>query len=97
MISYAEGIFTREYLDGDRKLYATFHPEVIIETKEYDVTNRWLIVLLHPDLGLQTFFLLRNNLMNRWEMDQNDKNKLEDELLQWCGEQIDTEKKSGSL
>jgi hypothetical protein len=97
MISYAEGVFTREYLDGDKKLYATFHPEVILEKKEYDITNRWLIVLLHPDLGLQTFFMVRNSLMNRWEMDQNDNNRVEDEILQWCGKQIDADKKRNGL
>ena len=97
MIHYAEGVFTKEYIDGDKKLYATFHPEVMVEKDEYDITNRWLVVLLHPDLGLQTFFIVRNMLMDRWEMDRNENNLVEDELLQWCGKQIENRKQRTSL
>lgn len=96
MINYADGIFTREFIDGEKKWYATFHPEVIVETKEYEVTRRWLVVLLHPELGLQTFFLRHNSLMKRWEMDQSD-NNVEDDMLQWCGKQIDSGKTRSSL
>lgn len=97
MINYAEGIFTREFVEGDKKLYATFHPEVVLETDEYERTKRWLVVLLHPDLGLQTFFILKNDLMAKWEMDQNDTNPVEDEFIQWCGTQIESGKKRSSL
>lgn len=98
MINYAEGIFTREFIDGEKKWYATFHPEVMVETKAYAVTKRWLIVLLHPEFGLQTFFLRHNELMKRWETDQNDNNQqVEDEMLQWCGQQIESGNRRSSL
>ena len=97
MVNYAEGIFTREYTEGRMKLYATFHPEVVLESTEYTVTKRWLVVLLHPEYGLHPFFILHNDLMKRWETDQNDTHNIEDEILQWCGRQIERGKKVNSL
>jgi len=88
MVNYAEGIFTIEYEEDNKKYYATFHPEVIEGKDANALTSRWLIVLLHPDEGLQTFYLTKNNLMDRWEMNQDSTVILEDEFLQWCGEQI---------
>jgi len=88
MINYAEKIFTRQYTHENKKLYATFHPEVIVEHDDYATTGRYLVVLLHPSKGLQPFFLNRNNETGNWDMDDNDPSLVEDELLEWCGNQI---------
>jgi len=88
MIKYAEGIFTSEYTRGDKKLYATFHPEVIIERKEYALTGRYLVVLLDAEKGLQSFFLNKNNSTGRWEMNENDPAIVDENLLDWSNKQI---------
>ena len=88
MIKYAEGIFTSEYTRGDKKLYATFHPEVIIERKEYALTGRYLVVLLYVEKGLQSFFLNKNNNTGKWEMNENDPAIVDENLLEWSNEQI---------
>lgn len=89
MINYAEKIFTKEYEERNKKFYACFHPEVIVDLEEYSATQRWLVVLLHPDNGLQTFFMLRNDSLNRWEVDVNSNVEIESDLLQWCGLQLE--------
>jgi len=88
MIKYAEGIFTSEYTRGDKKLYATFHPEVIIERKEYALTGRYLVVLLDAEKGLQSFFLNKNNSTGKWEMNENDPAIVDENLLDWSNKQI---------
>ncbi len=88
MINYAEKVFTRQYTHDNKKLYATFHPEVIIEREEYATTGRFLVVLLHPDKGLQSFFLNRDNETNNWQLDDNDPAIIEDELMEWIGNQL---------
>lgn len=59
MINYADNIFTRTYTHDNKKLYATFHPEVIVEREDYEPTGRYLVVLLHANKGLQSFFSIR--------------------------------------
>ena len=88
MINYAEKVFTRQYTHDDKKLYATFHPEVIVERDEYATTGRYLVVLLHPEKGLQSFFLNRDSETGTWKPDDNDPAIVEDELLEWIGNQL---------
>ena len=88
MINYAEGIFTREYTSGDKKLYATFHPEVIVERNEYASTGCYLVVLLDVDKGLQAFFLNRAKNDGKWMPNENDPAIVEDAVIEWCNEQL---------
>ncbi len=88
MINYAEKIFTRQYTSDNKKLYASFHPEVIIERDDYATTGRYLVVFLHAEKGLQSFFLNRNDETGIFEIDENDPALLEEELMEWCSNQI---------
>src|ERR1700753_3903529 len=88
MVNYADKIFTRQYTHDGKKLYATFHPEAIVERDEYATTGRYLVVLLHPEKGLQSFFLNRNSDTGAWQQDDNDPAIIEDELLEWIGNQL---------
>ncbi len=88
MINYAEKIFIRQYMHEDKKLYAAFHPEVILNSPQYETTGRYLVVLLHPEKGLESFFLNENSNTHTWEMDENDPAIVEEELLEWCSNQI---------
>ena len=88
MINYADKIFTRQYTQDNKKLYATFHPEVIVERDEYATTGRYLVVLLHPEKGLQAFYLNKNSETGTWQPDENDPAIVEDELLEWIGNQL---------
>jgi hypothetical protein len=88
MINYAQGIFTRTYIHGDKKFYASFHPEVIVERESYESTGRYLVVLLHPELGLQSFFLNKTSGTQAWLPDDNSEAIIEDELIEWCNHQI---------
>lgn len=92
MINYSNSIFTRIYAQDQKKLYASFFPEVIIERKEYATTGRFLVVLLHAIYGLQTFYLKKNEEDNNWETDENSGAIVEADLQEWCGHQIDTYK-----
>jgi hypothetical protein len=92
MINYTQGIFTRTYTHGNKKLYATFHPEVIIERDEYEPTGRYLVVLLHADKGLQSFYLNEDDKTNMWILDDNSPAIIEDELIEWCSHQIATQR-----
>jgi hypothetical protein len=91
MINYAQGIFTRTYIQDNKKFYASFHPEVIVERETYELTGRWLVVLLHPTIGLQSFFLNRDNETKTWLPDDNSRAIIEDELIEWCNHQINTQ------
>jgi hypothetical protein len=88
MVNYSESIFTRTYTHDNKKFYATFHPEVIVERENYEPTGRYLVVLLHPSKGLQSFFLNQNNQTDKWELDDNSEAIIEDELIEWCNHQI---------
>jgi len=88
MINYAEKIFTRTYIHGDKKFYASFHPEVIVERENYESTGRYLVVLLHPELGLQSFFLNNVNDTQTWLPDDSSRAIIDDELVEWCNHQI---------
>lgn len=88
MINYANGITTREYSSGNKKLYATFHPEVIVERADYEKTGRYLVVLLHPQKGLQSFFLNKNDETGEYTLWEDDPAIVEDDLLKWCNQQI---------
>jgi len=93
MINYAEKVFTRQYTDNGKKLYATFHPEVIVERDDYATTGRYLVVLLHPEKGLQPFFINQNNDTGQWELDDNDPAIVEEELMEWVGNQASAQNK----
>ena len=93
MINYTEGIFTRTYTHGDKKLYASFYPEVIVERNEYATTGRYLVVLLHYDKGLQTFYLKEDDKTNTLQPDDNSAAIVEDELIEWCNYQISAQRK----
>lgn len=90
MINYAEKIFTRQYTQDGKKLYATFHPEVIVERDEYATTGRYLVVLLHAEKGLQSFFVNKNNETGNWEPNDDDPAIVEEELLEWVNNQIES-------
>jgi len=91
MINYAEGVFTRTYIHEDKKFYASFHPEVIVEREQYETTGRYLVVLLHPELGLQSFYLNKVSHSQTWLPDDNSEAIIEDELIEWCNHQILTQ------
>ena len=88
MINYADKVFTRQYTHDGKKLYATFHPEVIVERDEYATTGRYLVVLLHPEKGLQPFFINQDSETGQWQPDENDPAIVEEELLEWLGNQL---------
>ncbi len=88
MINYKEGVFIRSYTQGDAKYYASFHPEVILNHQRYDTTGRYLVVLLHPSKGLETFYLNKNDDSGQWEMNEDCGAIVEDELMEWCSNQI---------
>lgn len=90
MINYTNGIFTRTYSQDQKKLYASFFPEVIIERDDYATTGRFLVVLLHPTLGLETFYLKKTDEGDIWEVDENSGAIVEDELIEWCSHQIES-------
>ena len=91
MINYAQGIFTRTYIHENKKFYASFHPEVIVERENYEPTGRYLVVLLHPKLGLQSFFLNKVDDAKTWLQDDNSAAIIDDELIEWCNHQIITQ------
>lgn len=88
-INYADKVFTRTYSHEGKKLYATFHPEVIIDREQYETTGRYLVVLLHPTLGLESFYLNYSNDTQQWAIDDNVPEIVEDELLEWLGNQVE--------
>lgn len=88
MINYAPKVFKAEKQDGDKGLYAYFHPEVEMSKDEYAATGRFLVVLLHPDKGLQTFYLNREKDGEEYVMDENSASIVEDEWQHWCSEAI---------
>jgi hypothetical protein len=88
MINYVQGIFTRTYIHDNKKFYASFHPEVIVERENYETTGRYLVVLLHPELGLQSVFLNKAEDAQTWLPDDNSKAIIDDELIEWCNHQI---------
>src|ERR1051325_5260563 len=96
MINYADNIFTRTYTHENKKLYATFHPEVIVEREDYEPTGRYLVVLLHANKGLQAFFLNKNDETDMYQLDDNDEVIIEDELIEWCNHQIETQKEKSA-
>lgn len=91
MINYSEGIFTRTYSQDGKEFYATFHPEVITEKDEYATTGRFLVVLLQPVHGLQCFFLNKADETNTWKPEENSAAIVEEDLVEWCSHQIETQ------
>ncbi|RFM28042.1 hypothetical protein [Deminuibacter soli] len=91
-VNYADKVFVRTFTHEGKKLYASFHPEVIIDRDEYETTGRYLVVLLHPTLGLESFYLNYHNEAQRWLIDDNAPEIVEDELLEWLGNQVETPK-----
>lgn len=88
MIKYAESVFTRTYQKDNKEFYATFHPEVIVERENFDVTGRYLVVFLHPQKGLQSFFFKKEDSTGKFALDDYDGVVLEDEYVDWCNAQI---------
>lgn len=88
MINYADSIFTRTYIHNHKKFYATFHPEVIVDRENYESTGRYLVVLLHPDKGLQSFFMNQNDQTHDWQLSEHTEAIVEDDLVEWCSHQI---------
>lgn len=90
MINYKDEVFIRSYPHEDDKLYGAFHPEVVMNSgsDHYDTTGRYLVVLLHPSKGLQTFYLNKNDETNTWQMDENSGAIVEEDLIEWCSNQI---------
>ncbi|HWB28671.1 MAG TPA: hypothetical protein VG738_24530 [Chitinophagaceae bacterium] len=94
MINYADKVFTRQYTHGNKKFYATFHPEVIVERDEYATTGRYLVVLLHPEKGLEPFFINQDSGTGQWQPDENAAAIVEDDLLEWLSNQLTTRQNS---
>jgi hypothetical protein len=92
MTNYKDEIFTRAYMHDDAKLYATFHPEVIMKNDHYDTTGRYLVVLLHPTKGLQTFYLNYDDETKTWKQNENSGEIVEEDLIEWCSNQIAAQK-----
>ncbi len=88
MINYSNRVFKAVKSNGDKEIYAFFHPEVDISKEEYETTGRFLVVLLHPDKGLQTFYLNREKEGDRFVMDENSPAIVEDEWQNWCSKAI---------
>ncbi len=47
MINYKDKVFIRSYTHDEAKLYACFHPEVLIMNGQYENTGRYFVVLLY--------------------------------------------------
>ena len=93
MVNYQEAVFTSTYPHNDDTLYATFHPEVVMANDKYDTTGRYLVVLLHPDKGLQSFYINHDDKANKWALNENSGEIIEEKLVQWCSDEIDKNKK----
>lgn len=89
MIHYAEKVSKATKVVGNIETYAFFHPEADISKERYEPTGRYLVVLLHPHTGLQTFYLNREKGGSRFVMDENSAAIIEDEWLDWCNTQLD--------
>ena len=98
MTDYTEGIFTRTFTHDNKKFYGTFHPEVIVERENYEPTGRYLVVLLDPAKGLQSFYMNKKDDAGMWQIEETSSAVIEDDLIEWCNHQIETqrEKKNGS-
>jgi hypothetical protein len=92
MIDYSEGIFTRTFTQDNKKFYATFHPEVIVDRENYELTGRYLVVLLDPEKGLQSFYLNKNDDSNTWKLEETSSSIIDDDMLEWCNHQIQTQR-----
>ncbi len=92
MINYADKVFTRTFTHEGKKLYATFHPEVMIDYDNYETTGRYLVVLLHPHIGLQAFYLNFDDRTQTWAMNENSPELVDDELMEWLGNQIEAQR-----
>jgi len=88
MINYSSKVFKAVKNTGDKEIYAYFHPEVEISKPEYETTGRYLVVLLHPDKGLQTFYLNREKDGDNYVMDENSPAIIEEEWQEWCSSTI---------
>lgn len=88
MINYSSKVFKAIKSTGEKEIYAYFHPEVEMDKPEYETTGRYLVVLLHPDKGLQTFYLNREKDGENYVMDENSPAIVEEEWQQWCSETI---------
>lgn len=91
MTNYSAKVFKAVKSDGDKELYAYFHPEVDMSKKEYSTTGRYLVVLLHPDKGLQTFYLNQEKDGEGFVMDENSPAIVEDEWQEWCSQTIQSQ------
>lgn len=88
MINYSNYVFKAIKNTGEKEVYAYFHPEVDMDKSEYETTGRYLVVLLHPDKGLQTFYLNREKEGESYIMDENSPAIVEEEWQQWCSDTI---------
>lgn len=93
MANYQDTVFTSTYPHKEDTLYATFHPEVIMNKEKYDTTGRYFVVLLHPEKGLQSFYINYDDKNSKWSLNENSGEIVEDELVTWCGDQINANKK----
>lgn len=94
MINYADKVFTRTFTHEGKKLYATFHPEVIVDHDEYETTGRYLVVLLHPNIGLESFYVNYDDQTQKWAMNENSPELVDEELMEWLGNQIEAQRNS---
>lgn len=88
MINYSTKVFKAVKSAGDKELYAFFHPEVDMSKEEYSATGRYLVVLLHPHKGLQSFYLNKEKDGENFVMDENSPAIVEDEWQEWCSQTI---------
>jgi len=97
MIDYTEGIFTRTFTQDNKKFYATFHPEVIVEREYYEPTGRYLVVMLDPAKGLQSFYLNKDDDANEWQLEETSSAVIEEDMLEWCNHQIETQREKKNV
>jgi hypothetical protein len=90
MIDYTDGIFIRTFSQDNKKFYATFHPEIIVERANYEPTGRFLVVMLDPEKGLQSFYLNKNDETETWELEETSSAVIEEDMIEWCNHQIKT-------
>ncbi|BAV06053.1 hypothetical protein SAMN05421788_106122 [Filimonas lacunae] len=88
MINYSTHVFKVVKAHNNKEVYAWLHPEVDISKQEYAVTGRYLVVLLHPDKGLQTFYLNKEKGSEAYVMDENSPAIVEEEWQEWCSKAI---------
>jgi len=90
LVDYSSPAFKSEYEMNGMHLYAFFAPELFQDDEGLDATGKYLVVLLHPT-GQYTFTMYSSD--GFWKIDEQHpilEQRLERELIQWLGDEIDS-------